>query len=122
MTKNISTLRLITISGLFAGVLGMGLAKAAGMAMPLVPPGAVLLVAGACLVAFLPDHRWPALVAALVALAEVVPSAFTLAGVDGAGQAVGTAIRLAGALVALVMGVTLAFAMRKRGRPVAPRS
>lgn len=106
--------RTVTSVGLVGGAVGIVLLKAAGVAMPVVPPGLVLLLVAAALVAALPRRRWPAVIAVLVAVAEVVPSA---AGVDRlvGGDvlvAVGTTARLVGALTAVVAGIVLFRAAR----------
>lgn len=114
-----NTTRAITVAGLLAGAIGIGIAKAGGMEMPAIPPGAVLLLAGAVLLAVFRGSRWPAYVAVLVALAEVVPSAITLGDLDGAGQAIGSVVRFAGALTALIGGTALAITGRRRAVPSA---
>ncbi len=106
----------MTIAGLLAGAIGIAIAKAGGMDMPPVPPGAVLLVVAAVLLTVFRSARWPAYVAVLVALAEVVPSAITLGDLDGVAQAVGSVVRLAGALTALAGGLVLAIPSRVRSR------
>jgi hypothetical protein len=114
------TARSITVAGLMAGALGMALAKLSGMDMPPVPPGAVLLVIAAGLVACVRERRWPVVVAVLVALAEAVPSAVSLGNVDGAGQTIGTLVRLAGALTALVAALVLGTVARRRSETHSP--
>lgn len=111
--KDTNTARTVTVAGLLAAAVGIGLAKAGGMEMPLVPPGAVLLVAGALLVGIL-RRRWTGYVAILVALAEIIPSAIAFGSVDGAGEAIGNALRFLGAVTALVGGVALVTARRRR--------
>lgn len=115
-----NTTRVITVAGLLTSAVGIGIAKAGGMEMPAVPPGAVLLVVGAVLLAVFRGSRWPAYVAILVALAEIVPSAITLGDLDGAGQAIGSVVRFAGALTALAGGVALTITARRGTVPSAP--
>ncbi len=114
--NNPNRIRTITVAGLLSGAIGIAIAKAGGMDMPPVPPGAVLLVVAAVLLAVFNTSRWPAYVAVLVALAEAVPSAITLGDLDGVAQAAGSVIRLAGALTALAGGLVLAVPRRTRSR------
>ena len=73
-----------------------------------------LLTLGAALVGVFGSKSWPAYVAMLVALAEVVPSAATLVGgVDGVVQLLGSAVRFLGAVTALVGGIVLAVQGRR---------
>ena len=109
-----TSVRKLLIAGLLAGAVGIAVAKISGMDMPPVPPGAVLLVVAAALVAILRDRLWPVVVAILIGLAEAVPSAISLGDVDGAGETIGTIVRLAGALTALGAGLVLA--AQGRGR------
>jgi len=115
MTRIESTrVRAFLIAGLLAAGVGMAVAKISGMDMPPVPPGAVLLVVAAVLAAVLRDRLWPVVVAVLVALAEAVPSAISLGDVDGAGETIGTLVRLGGALTALAAGLAMIVAARRR--------
>ncbi len=114
--NKVTTIRTITVTGLAAGAIGIAIAKAGGMDMPPVPPGAVLLVVAAALLLVFRTARWPAYVAVLVALAEVVPSALTLGDLDGAAQTAGSVIRFAGAITALAGGLVLAVPGRSRRR------
>jgi hypothetical protein len=102
--------RQVTSAGLLAGAAGIILMKAGGAEMPAVPPGAVLLVVGAGLVTFV-GRRWTAVVAILVALAEVagIVASGSLGDVaDGSAlEVVGTAVRCVGVLAALAGGGAL---------------
>ncbi|OLT09358.1 hypothetical protein BJF78_30850 [Pseudonocardia sp. CNS-139] len=105
-----------TVIGLLAGAAGILVLRFAGAAMPAIPPGLVLLVAAAGLVAFGP-WRWAPVVAALVALAEVLGfvlsgSYYGLVAVDAPGILVGTWVRGVGIAVALVAGVAAAVGHR----------
>lgn len=101
--------RAATLAGLVMGAAGIGLLKVAGVAMPMVPPGVVLLLVAAVLVAALHRRRWPAVTAVLVGLAELGPSA---AGVGDLASGdvlvtVGTVLRVTGALTAVIAGIML---------------
>ena len=111
---SVTTTRSLTVAGLLAGVIGIAIAKAGGMDMPTVPPGAVLLVAAATLLVVFRGARWPAYLAVLIALAEAVPSALSLGGAEGSAEVAGTVIRLAGVLTALAGGLLLSVPSRAR--------
>ncbi|MEV6488249.1 hypothetical protein AB0M20_06380 [Actinoplanes sp. NPDC051633] len=106
--------RTITVAGLVAGAIGIGLLWAAGVEFPFYPPpGLLILTAGAVLVGLL---RWswaPALGAFLglfiivgFALSSIISGTGTgnLTGDAGVGGIIGTVIQLAGAVVALAAG------------------
>jgi len=113
-----TTARIVTSTGLVCGAVGIVVLKVAGVAMPAVPPGLVLLLVAAALVAALPRHRWPAAVAVLIGLAEVVPSVAG-AGVLTGGDVlvvVGTVLRIIGAVTAVVAGIALFRTARRLAR------
>ena len=117
MTENSFTpIRSTTVAGLLAGAIGIAIAKAGGMDMPTVPPGAVLLVVAATLLVVFRSASWPAYVAVLIALVETVPSALTLGSAEGSAQVAGSVIRFAGAFTALAGGVLLSVPSRVRSR------
>ncbi|PRY02307.1 hypothetical protein [Allonocardiopsis opalescens] len=66
----LSAARLALIGGMLATVTGIAVLGLSGVAMPVVPPAVVLLVAAAALVAFGP-WTWAPAVGALVVLAEL---------------------------------------------------
>jgi hypothetical protein len=122
--KPLSGRRLATVAGLVAGAIGIVVLRLAGVAMPIVPPGLVLLVAAALLVVLV-RRRWTPLVGALVALAEVIGIVATgslahLVDVSPAGVFVGTWIRTLGVVIALIAGV-LATAANDRSPALEPR-
>lgn len=98
----------VTMAGLVVGAIGIVILWVAGADMPAVPPGFILLLLAAALVAFGP-WRWTPIVAILIGLSEA-------GGVFGAsaGQLVdttplswflGTWVRVLGIVLILVGGV-----------------
>ena len=112
--------RAATLAGLVMGAAGIGLLKVAGVAMPMVPPGVVLLLVAAVLVAALHRRRWPAVTAVLVGLAELGPSAAGVGDLAGGDVlvTVGTVLRVTGALTAVIAGIML----WRSGRPARRRT
>ncbi len=115
-----TSVRAATLTGLVTGAAGIGLLKAGGVAMPVVPPGAVLLLVAAVLVAALPQRRWPAVTAVLVGLAELGPSVAGVGDLAGGDVlvSVGTVLRVAGAITAVIAGIML----WRSGRPARRRT
>lgn len=105
---NLTTARGATVAALLTGAVGLLVLRVAGQPMPAIPPGLVLLVAAAALVAFT-RTRWAPLVGALVGLAEI--AGFVLSGavgglVEGAPAIVaGSWLRGVGITVAAVAGL-----------------
>jgi hypothetical protein len=100
-----------TIAGLVIGAAGIGILWAAGVEFPVaVPPGMVILLAGAIFVAFA-RWRWAPAVGAALGLFVAVGFAISPTGFDnlfgrhGTGVEIGQAVQLAGVLVAVVAGV-----------------
>jgi hypothetical protein len=113
--------RALTIAGLLAGAAGIAAQKVAGVAMPPVPPGLVLLLVAAALMAN-PRWRWAAVVGVLAGLAEVAGffgsgSAPRLLDLDELGIAASSWLRIVGVAVAVVAGV-VALTARRTARPV----
>ena len=113
--------RIITIAGLLAGVVGIGVLWASGIVFPFYPPpGMLILTAGALFVALV-RWRWAPLMGTALGLFIVV-GFLASAGVDnllggqGAGASIGSAIQILGVVVAAVAGV--AAAARPRARVV----
>jgi hypothetical protein len=103
--------RAYTIGGLVVGAVGIGVLWAAGVEFPIaIPPGIVILVAGALFVGLTP-WRWSPAVGALLGLFVAVGFAISPTGWDnlvgraGVNVAIGQAIQLIGVLTALVAGV-----------------
>jgi hypothetical protein len=99
--------RTAAILGTVTGAAGIAVLKLGGAAMPLVPPGAVLLLAAALLVGLV-RGRWAGLAPLLVGLAEAAGilatgSLGTLTGGEPL-QAIGTAVRVLGVATAIVAG------------------
>jgi len=94
------------VAGLVAGAAGLVAQQVAGVDMPVVPPGLVLMVGSAILIVAT-RWRWPVVVGALTAVAEV---AAVLAGIgrltDFAefGVAASSWVRLVGVLIAVGAG------------------
>jgi hypothetical protein len=113
-----------TVIGLVAGAGGILVLRFSGAAMPSVPPGLVLLLAAAALVAF-SSRRWAPIVAVLVALSEVLGyvlsgSTYGLFAIDSIGILIGTWVRGIGIVVAFVAGIA-ATVMGYRRTPSAAR-
>jgi hypothetical protein len=107
---NVSSGRLSLICGLVLGAAGIAVLWAAGVDFPVaVPPGLVLLLVGAALVATV-RARWSAGVGGALGMFVLVgfllsPTGLdNLSGDDGAAVAVGQAIEVLGVLVAAVSG------------------
>ncbi|MEV4345316.1 hypothetical protein AB0J83_12640 [Actinoplanes sp. NPDC049596] len=104
----------MTVAGLVVGAVGIALLWAGGVEFPVaVPPGIVILLAGAIFVAWAP-WRWVPAVG--VALGAFIAVGFLISGINGAGfdnlrgdegavVAAGQAIQLIGVGVAIVAGV-----------------
>lgn len=100
----------LTIIGLVAGSIGIGILWAAGIDFPFYPPpGIVILLAGAVFMA-LSSRRWAPAVGAFMGLFVIVgflisPTGIdNLMGEDGTSVAVGTVIQLVGVATAFVAG------------------
>ena len=110
MSATRSRLRVAAAIGLLASAAGIGLMKLGGAEMPLVPPGAVLLVVAAVLLMRF-RGRWAAAFAVLVGLAEVagILASGSLSGIadDGALETAGTLLRCAGVIIAVLAGTKL---------------
>jgi hypothetical protein len=65
--RSLSPVGRLTVAALLAAALGFAIQIASGVEVPTVPPGLVMLLASAVLVAFLP-WRWAPVVGALVGL------------------------------------------------------
>ncbi|NBE96959.1 hypothetical protein FE391_34775 [Nonomuraea sp. KC401] len=109
MNRTLSGVRLVTVAGLIAGAVGMVVQRVAGVNMPVVPPGLVLLVGSALLIAFT-GWRWTPALGALIGLSEAAAIVATgqlavLADVTSIGVFLGTWIRTIGVVVASVAGV-----------------
>ena len=105
-----------TVVGLVAGAAGIVGQKVAGVAMPVVPPGLVLLVVAAVLVVAT-RWRWPVVVGGLAAVAEV---AAVMAGLGRltdfaeVGVAAASWLRLAGVLVAVAASAVATVSAHRR--------
>ncbi|HEU5156090.1 MAG TPA: hypothetical protein VFU43_03775 [Streptosporangiaceae bacterium] len=104
-----SAARWATVAGLAAGAAGIWCQRLAGVSMPVVPPGLVLLVAAAVLVALV-RRRWTPIAGVVVALAEIggllaTGSLTDLADLSPAGVFLSTWLRSLGVLAAFVAGV-----------------
>jgi hypothetical protein len=117
-TNRWSGARGATVIGLVAGAVGILVLRFSGAAMPSVPPGLVLLVAAAALVAF-SSRRWASIVAVLVALSEILGyvlsgSTYGLFAVDSIGILIGTWVRGIGIVVAFMAGIAATVAGYRR--------
>jgi hypothetical protein len=111
MQRSLSTPRAATVAGLVVGALGIAILWASGVAFPFViPPGIVILLVGASVVA-LAKWRWAPAVGAFLGLFVFVgflisPSGVpSLLGQNGMAVAVGQGIQVIGVLTALIAGV-----------------
>jgi hypothetical protein len=110
--------RVFLVTGLLVGALGIALLWAAGVDFPVaVPPGMVILLVGAAVVAGF-RSRWADGVGAILGLFVVV--GFVLSGINGEGfdnllgdngaaVALGQVVQLAGVVTATVTGGLLVF-------------
>jgi hypothetical protein len=101
----------LTVTGLVVGAAGIAILWAAGIDFPVaVPPGLVILLSGALIVAFL-RKAWTPGLGALLGLFVIVgflisPDGFSnLFGQRGAAVAFGQAVQLIGVLLASAMGL-----------------
>jgi hypothetical protein len=96
-----------TITGLLATAAGLVAQQTAGVPMPVVPPGLVLIVAATVLLIVTP-WRWPPILAVLVGIADttVVLSDAGALSDTGTLDVLGASwLRLSGAAVSLIAGV-----------------
>jgi hypothetical protein len=117
------TSRAVTVGGLVVGAAGIAVLWAAGVEFPVVvPPGIVILLAGAFFVGLV-RWRWAPAAGVVLGLFVVVGWAISptgrpnLTGENGAVVAAGQAIQLAGVLIAVVAGLT---AIRRPGSSARP--
>jgi hypothetical protein len=110
MNGSSSTYRLVTVLGLVAGAAGCAIQWAAG-AVPLpIPPGMVIMLAGALFVGWAP-WRWAPAAGAVLALPFafgflVIPTGVpNLLGEAGPAAAFGQGIEVIGAVTAVVAGL-----------------
>jgi len=103
--------RLATIVGLVVGALGIAVLWAAGVDFPVaIPPGIVILLAGALVVGLAP-WRWAPAVGVLLSLFILVGFLISpdgipyIRGEHGATRQIGQAIEVIGVLTALIAGV-----------------
>ena len=103
--------RVATVAGLVVGALGISILWASGVRFPFaIPPGLVILLAGAVFVGLAP-WRWAPGVGAFLGLFVLVgflisPSGVpNLLGRNGTSVAIGQGIQVIGVLTALVAGV-----------------
>ncbi|MFC4585776.1 hypothetical protein [Sphaerisporangium corydalis] len=103
--------RMYTIVGLVVGAAGIGILWASGVKFPIaIPPGILILLAGALFVGLTP-WRWSPAVGSLLGLFVIVGFLISPTGVGnlvgdhGASVSIGSVIQLVGVLTALVTGV-----------------
>lgn len=100
--------RKITVAGLAGGAIGIVLQRLAGVEMPAVPPGLVMLVVAAALIGFT-RWKWVPMVGVLIAAAEVaavsIGALSKLTEVEQMGVFLSTWVRALAVTVALVAGV-----------------
>ncbi len=117
------TSRTVTVGGLLLGAAGIAVLWAAGVRFPVaVPPGIVILLAGAIFVA-LARWRWAPAVGVALGLFVAVGWAISptgwpnLTGQHGPAVATGQALQLTGVLIAVAAG---AVALRRPGSSARP--
>lgn len=111
-TEQVAKVRIFAVAGLITCGVGLVILKIAGVEVPIVPPGLVVVLVATVLVVTV-QRRWVAFVAIAAALAEAVSligsgSARSLSDSDDPTAFAGTCIRLVGIVVTLVAGVHLA--------------
>lgn len=108
-TRTQSTRRNMALSGLIVGALGIVILRLAGVDMPVVPPGLVLLLAAAIALATA-RGRWAAILTAVVGFVEIggFLASGSYTGLFETGSPLvtaGTWIRLAGIVTATIAGL-----------------
>jgi len=111
--RTLSTARRVAVAGLILGALGIVILGVAGVNMPMVPPGLVMLLAAAIALAT-GRGRWAAILAVVVGLAEIggffaSGSYSGLVETGSPGVLIGTWIRLIGIITATVAGLVASF-------------
>lgn len=111
--KTLSTARRIAIVGLILGGLGIVILRLAGVEMPWVPPGLVLLLAAAFALVTA-RGRWAAVLVTIVGVAEIggffaSGSYSGLVEMGSPGVMTGTWIRLIGITTVTVFGLVASF-------------
>jgi hypothetical protein len=100
--------RKLTVAGLAVGAIGIVLQRLAGVDMPIVPPGLVMLVVAAALIGFT-RWKWAPVVGVLIAAAELAAVSIgglsKLTEVEQMGVFLSTWVRAVGVTVALLAGV-----------------
>jgi hypothetical protein len=119
-TRTWAGARTATVGGLVVGAIGIAILWAAGVPFPFaIPPGIIILVAGALFVSLAP-WRWSAAVGAFLGLFVTVgflisPTGLSnLLGEAGTAVALGQGIQQIGVITALVAGVIATRAAYRR--------
>jgi hypothetical protein len=122
MNRSHSPYRFVTVVGLVAGAAGCAIQWAAGALPFLIPPGTVIMLAGALFVGLAP-WRWAPAVGALLGFVFAVglligPIGLTnLLGEAGPAAAFGQGIQAIGVLTALFAGLIAMFRGRQQWTP-----
>jgi hypothetical protein len=109
--RNLSPATGLTVVGLLVAAAGIVIQIASGAEYPTIPPGLVILLAAAGLVALATRWRWTTIVGVIVALFLLVGGVLApqareqLANPGQVGVFIGTVIQLLALVVALVAGV-----------------
>jgi hypothetical protein len=109
--RNLSPTASLTVAGLLAAAAGIVIQIASGADYPTIPPGLVILLAAAGLVALATRWRWTTIVGVIVSLFLLVGGALApqaraqLGDPAQVGVFIGTVIQLLALVVALVAGV-----------------
>ncbi|MFC5748313.1 hypothetical protein [Actinomadura rugatobispora] len=106
-TPPLNRATLVTVTGLAAGAVGLVIQKAAGVEMPPVPPGLIILTLVAALVA-VTRRPWTLVLAVLAALAEIPGFVGSAIDADTAGELGGALVRGVGVTTALIAGIAAA--------------
>jgi hypothetical protein len=120
MTSRMTTVRKLAIVGLITATVGIIVQILGGADYPVIPPGAVLLLAGAGLFAL--RRLWASLIGVLIAAfisfgAVVTPNmGDQLGDPDAAGVFAGTVIQLVGLVVGLVCGLVVVGQSLRKGQ------